>query len=119
MDERSAAMASALKRAIEGRAGDTLADLYADDAVISIVDRYNTPSKPRELSGRAEIAAYWADICGRDMVHKVGPAVTDGQQLAFTEACSYPDGTKVLCATVMELKDGHIASQTIVQAWDE
>ena len=39
--------------------------------------------------------------------------------VAFTEACRYPDGTNVLCATVLELADGRIVRQVVVQAWDE
>jgi hypothetical protein len=31
---------------------------------------------------------------------------------------TYPDGTRVFCAAMLELADGKISSQTIVQAWD-
>jgi AhpD family alkylhydroperoxidase len=31
----------------------------------------------------------------------------------------YPDGAKVFCVAVVELADGRIAQQTVVQAWDE
>lgn len=119
MDGRSMVSSSALKRAIEGRDGKALGRFYADDAVIKIIDRNNPPSRPRQLAGRPAISAYWDDVCGREMSHKVGPTVSDGDQMAFTEACAYPDGTKVFCATVIELRDGTIANQTIVQAWDE
>lgn len=119
MDVRSMVSGSALKQALEGRDGKALADFYADDAVIKIIDRNNTPSRPRQLSGRSEISAYWDDVCGRAMTHEVGPTIANGDQMAFTEACAYPDGTKVFCATVLELRDGTIANQTIVQAWDD
>lgn len=119
MDGRSMVSGSALKQALEGRDGKALAGFYADDAVISIIDRNNPPSRPRQFSGGSAISAYWDDVCGREMTHKVGPTVTDGDQMAFTEACAYPDGTKVFCATMIELRDGAIANQTIVQAWDE
>jgi ketosteroid isomerase-like protein len=46
-----------LKRAIEGRDAKALAAFYADDAVVRIIDRDNPPSRPRELKGRAAIAA--------------------------------------------------------------
>jgi hypothetical protein len=45
--------------------------------------------------------------------------VTDGKQLAYTQVCSYPEGGKVVCAAMLELKDGKIVRQTAVQAWDE
>lgn len=53
------------------------------------------------------------------MTHKVDTTIADGDNLAFTQACDYPDGTKVFCAAMLELKDGQIARQTVVQAWDE
>jgi hypothetical protein len=40
-------------------------------------------------------------------------------KLAFSQACAYPDGMKVLCLALCELKAGKIARQTVVQAWDE
>jgi ketosteroid isomerase-like protein len=111
--------AAAIKQAIEGRDGRMLASFYADDAVVRVVDRDNPPSKPREISGRAAIDAYWDDVCGRAMTHKVESTVAEGNRLAFTQACSYPDGAKVLCMSVLELRAGAIVRQTAVQAWDE
>ena len=108
-----------IKRAIEGRDGHTLAGFYADDAVLRIVDRNNPPSRPREVKGRSAIGTFWDDICSRAMTHKVETSITEGDRLAFTQACSYPDGAKVFCVAVVELKGGKIAQQTLVQAWDE
>ena len=108
-----------IKRAIEARDGEALASFYGDDAVVQIIDRNNTPSRPRELRGTSEIAAYWNDICGREMTHNVSVTVAEGDHLAFSENCAYPDGTKVFCAALVDLKDGKIARQTVVQAWDE
>jgi ketosteroid isomerase-like protein len=107
-----------LKRAIEVRDAKALANFYSADAVVRIIDRENPPSRPRELTGKAAIAAYYDDICGRAMSHRIESSVTNGEELAFTQACSYPDGTKVFCAVMLELKDGKIFRQTAVQAWD-
>jgi hypothetical protein len=108
-----------LRRAIETRDAKALASFYDDDAVLRIIDRDNSPSKPRELRGRAAIAAYYDDVCGRAMSHRIESGVSDGNRLAFTQVCSYPEGGKVLCITMLELRDGKIARQTAVQAWDE
>jgi ketosteroid isomerase-like protein len=110
---------AAIKKAIEGRDGKLLASFYADDALVRVIDRNNPPSKPREIRGRAAISTFWDDICSRAMTHKVDTTIADGDNLAFTQACAYPDGTKVFCAAMLELKDGQIARQTVVQAWDE
>lgn len=108
-----------LKRAIESRDGRSLSSFYSDDAVMRIIDRNNPPSNPRELKGRAAIAAFHDDVCSRAMTHSVEMGVTDGDRLAFTQNCAYPDGVKVCCAAMIELKGGKIARQTVVQAWDE
>src|ERR1700752_3095295 len=109
---------AALKRAIEGRKASAFAGMYADDAVLQVIDRDNPPSKPRSLQGKDAIASYFADVCGRDMTHKVESGVGVGNRLAFTQSCAYPDGTKVFCSAMVELKGGKIARQTVVQAWD-
>jgi ketosteroid isomerase-like protein len=108
-----------LKRAIEGRDAKTLASFYDDDAILRIVDRDNPPSRPRELKGKAAIMAYYDDVCGRAMTHRIESAVADGKTLAFTQACAYPEGGKVLCIAMLELDAGKIARQTAVQVWDD
>jgi ketosteroid isomerase-like protein len=119
MPRQSHVSATALKRAIEGRDGDKLSSFYADDAVITIIDRNNPPSRPRQLAGQPAISTYWHDVCGRDMTHRVDVGPSENGRLAFTEACSYADGTKVFCAAMIELDHGRIKRQTVVQAWDE
>jgi hypothetical protein len=109
----------ALKQAIESRDGRMLSSFYADDALLRIVDRNNPPSKPREVKGRTAITTFWDDICSRAMTHRVETSIVDGNQLAFSQACAYPDGMKVLCLALCELKGGKIARQTVVQACDE
>ena len=109
----------AIKKAIEGRDGRLLASFYTDDALVRVFDRNNPPSKPREIRGRAAISTFWDDICSRAMTHKVDNTIAEGNSLAYTQACAYPDGTKVFATVMMELKNGQIAHQTVVQAWDE
>jgi hypothetical protein len=107
-----------LKRAIEARDASTLSGFYADDAVLRIIDCDNPPSRPRELKGRGAIIAYFDDVCSRAMTHNVECGLADGNRLAFTQACAYPDGARVFCAAVLELAEGKIRRQTVVQAWD-
>jgi ketosteroid isomerase-like protein len=107
-----------LTRAIEGRDAKTLAAFYADDALLRIIDHDNPPSKPWEIKGKQAIASYFDDVCSRAMSHHIESSVTNGQTLAFTQACTYPDGTKVWCAAMLDIKDGKIVRQTAIQAWD-
>ena len=120
MDAKTNAVTGAgIKRAIETRDGRALTNFYTDDAVLQIVDRNNPPSKPREVKGKTAIGTFWDDICSRAMTHQIESSVVDANQLAFRQACAYPDGLKVLCMALCELKGGKIARQTVVQAWDE
>ncbi len=109
---------AALKRAVEGRNAAALAGMYAEEAVMLVIDRDNPPSNPRRLTGRAAIAGYFGDVCGRDMTHMIESGIAAGNRLAFTQSCTYPDGTKVFCSAMLDLKGGKIAQQTVVQAWD-
>ena len=86
---------------------------------VTPVDRTNTPASPRVLHGREEIRQWIEDVCGREMNHRIETPVVGADRVAFTEACRYPDGTNVLCATVLELDEERIARQVAVQAWDE
>ena len=108
----------ALRRAIETRDGETLAGFYADDAVLRIVDQMNPPSRPNEIKGRDAIAAYYDDVCGRTMTHRVDSAspMAIGSRsprpapIPTASGCSAPHaGTG----------RGRIARQTAIQAWDE
>ncbi|MGA7329339.1 MAG: nuclear transport factor 2 family protein [Rhodomicrobium sp.] len=108
----------ALSRAVETRDSAAMRGFYAEDARLRIIDRDHPPSRPQEIVGRSAIAAYFEDVCGRTMTHELENGCLDGKHLAYTQACAYPDGTRVFCAAMAELKDGKIANQTIVQAWD-
>ncbi|HYM54431.1 MAG TPA: nuclear transport factor 2 family protein [Solirubrobacteraceae bacterium] len=110
---------STFKQAIEERDASAQLAMYADDAEVTLVDRVSRPSAPRVLRGREEIQAWIEDVCGRDMTHRVQHTVQDEDGAAFTEACRYPDGTGVVCATVLELDNGLVTRQIGVQAWDE
>ena len=108
----------ALRRAIESRDGVTLAGYYAADAVMRIIDQNHPPSHPLEISGRDAIAAYYADVCGRTMTHRVDAGVAEGDRLSFNQTCTYPDGKRVFSAATLELSLGKIARQVSIQAWD-
>lgn len=110
---------AALKRAIEGHDARALSDLYAADAVLTVMNRNNPPHSPRTVSGKAAIAAYYDDVCARDMMHEMVAGVSDGEHLAYTEACAYPGGGRVFCSAMAEVADGKIKAQTNVEVWDE
>ncbi|MGW2958554.1 nuclear transport factor 2 family protein [Streptomyces sp. NPDC001220] len=108
-----------LRRAVEGNTGNTLLALYADDAEIRIVDRTTQPSHPKVLHGRRDIAAMLDDVYSRDMTHKLDQCIVQGDQAAYSESCEYADGVRVLAESMITLRDGKIAEQIMIQAWDE
>ena len=108
----------ALAKAIETRDSKAMRGFYAENARMRIIDRDHPPSRPQEIVGRTAIAAYYDDVCGRTMTHKLESGCLEGGRLAFTQACAYPDGTRVFCSAMAELTAGKIVNQTVVQAWD-
>ena len=106
-------------RAAEERDAQTQLSMYAPSATVTIADKVSTPGSPRVLRTREQIEEWLADTYTREMTHEVRHRVADDSGVAFTQACRYPDGTNVLCATVIALRDGAITDQTVVQAWDE
>jgi ketosteroid isomerase-like protein len=109
----------ALRRAIEDRDADTLIGFYADDAEVRTVNSRTTPSSPEVWRGKEQIAGYLRDVYGREMTHRLENEVVGENRVAFHEACEYPDGTKVLAAENLEVRDGKIVREVSVQAWDE
>lgn len=107
-----------MRHGIETRDAAEIAGLYADNAVVRIIDQSHPPSNPQRIEGRKQIAAFFTDICGREMTHKVRDALIDDGHLAFSEECEYPDGTHVYMSAFAELANGRIVRQTNIQAWD-
>ncbi len=106
-------------RAAEERDASTQLSMYGSDATVTIADKVSQPGSPRVLHNRGEIKTWLEDMYGRDMTHSVKHTVKDDTGAAYTQTCRYPDGTNVLCATVIELDHGVISNQTVVQVWDE
>jgi hypothetical protein len=86
---------------------------------VLVVNRETPPSSPHVLRGREAIAEYLKDVCGRDIKSRIEDEVVGEERIAFNEACEYPDGTRVLSATTFEARNGKIACQVSVEAWDE
>jgi len=108
-----------LRRALERSDPAALAELYADDAEMVIVDRDRPPGAPLRLTGKTAIDAFWRDVCSREMTHRVGHEVVGPDRVAFVEECAYPDGCNVLSAMTLDLRNGRIVRHLTIQAWDE
>jgi hypothetical protein len=71
------------------------------------------------LRGREAIAEYLKDVCANGARHHIENEVLGKERVAFNEACEYPDGTRVLAATTLDVRDGEIVREVSVEAWDE
>jgi hypothetical protein len=109
---------SGLRKAVETRNAASLKALYADDAVLTIIDNDNPPSKPRTIAGAKDIGTFLDDVYSRDMTHTIEMGLIDGKSMAFVQGCTYSDGTKVIASNTAELGPKGIVRQTTVQAWD-
>ena len=109
---------AALRKAVETRDSKTMKGFYAADAVLTVIDSDNPPSRPRTIKGASAIGSFYDDVCGRDMTHKLEFGALEGRHLAFVQGCAYPDGTRVVASSTAELGPDGIVKQTTVQAWD-
>jgi hypothetical protein len=111
--------ADTLRRGVEGKSSENLLKLYADDAELRIVDRNTQPSHPKVVKGHDQIEAMLDDVYSRDMTHKLERCIVQGDRAAYSESCEYADGVRVLSESMITLRDGKIAEQIMIQAWDE
>jgi hypothetical protein len=107
-----------LRKAFADRNAADLAAFYADDAVVELVDAQHTPSDPQRLEGREAIRAHLDDVFSRDMSHDLDIVAASPDALGYSLRCRYADGMRVVCAATAELRDGRIAREVGVQAWD-
>lgn len=106
-------------QAVETADIDAIMTQYSDDAEMEMFDRRTPPSTPTVLHGKDEIDASLREVFSLEMTHEVLQCVADSEHVAYTERCTYPDGNKVMSMTMLDLRDGRIAHQSMVQAWDE
>jgi SnoaL-like domain len=85
---------------------------------VEIADAENTPSRARSIAGRDALRAHVDDLLGRDMTHEVDIVAAGPDAIGYSVHCAYPDGTRVLCVATAQLRDGRIAREVAVQAWD-
>jgi SnoaL-like protein len=85
---------------------------YADDVELSIVDvRAPRAAYPFELRGKAEVAKHLHAVYGQKASHRVERVIVVEGRATFREVCEYPDGSRVLVETTLEVRDGKIVRQ--------
>ena len=106
----------ALRYAIERCDLDLLLSFYAEDAELSIVNAATPQNSPFELCGKAEISKHLEVVFGQEASHRVEGEVVGKDRVRFREACEYPDGSRIMVETTLEVHDGKIVRQADVVA---
>ena len=101
----------ALRHAIEHCDVEVMLGFYAEDARLSIVNAGILEGAPFELRGKAEIVKHLRATFGQKTSHRVGREVIGEERVRFREACEYPDSSRVLVETTLEVRDGKILRQ--------
>ena len=81
---------------------------YADDVELSIVAADVPQTSFFELGGESEVAKHLRAVYGQRASWRVEWVVVDEGRVKFREACEYPDGSRVLVETTLEVRDGKI-----------
>jgi predicted RNA-binding Zn ribbon-like protein len=105
----------ALHLAIERCDPDQVLDFYAEDAELSIVNAQAQQGSHFELWGKAEIAKHLRATFAPETSHRVEREDIVGEdRVTFQEACEYPDGSRIVVETTLEVRDGKIFHQVDV-----
>ena len=106
----------ALRDAVERCDPDLMLGFYVDDAQLSIVNAQAQRSSPFELYGKAEIAKHLRAVFSQGTSHRVDREVVGEDRVTFRETSEYPDDSRVVVETTLEVHDGKIIRQVDVVA---
>lgn len=108
-----------IRRAIERLDAESLIGFYADDAELMAINRDAPPSRPDVLRGKEKIAEHLRSVCGQDVAVRVAREVVSRDGAAYLLTLEYPNGARLLCATLLQMRGGQIVNELGIQAWDE
>ena len=107
-----------LRRALATWDVDELMTMYADDVEFSQIDATTGPSAPQLVRGRDALEAMFRRVAASGVATRVVDAIDGGDRIAVAVACKLPSGGNVYDHTFLTLRDGLIARQAAVAAWD-
>lgn len=97
-----------LRHAIERSDPDSMLELYAQDAVVRVL---GGGALSFEVQGKAEVAKYLRAVHARSAIHRVENDVVDEGHIRFEESCEYPDGSRTVVETRLEVRGAEISRQ--------
>ena len=109
----------ALQLGIERCEPELVLGFYAEDAELSIVIADAPQGSTFELRGKAEIAKHLRATFSPETSHSVEREVVgEENEVTFREVCEYPDGSRVVVETTLEVRDAKIVRQVDAVARD-
>ena len=100
-----------LRRAIERGDPDSMLEFYAYDAGVRV---QGGDASSFEVEGKAEVAKYLRAVHARPAIHRVENEAVGEEWVRFEESCEYPDGSRTVVATTLEVREGEISRQVDV-----
>lgn len=97
----------ALRRTIEGGVPDAMLGFYADDVRLLVL---KGTGPQFELRGKAELSRCLRAVFGRT-THRVENEDVCHTRMTFDDVCEYPDGARVVVATMLEVCGSEILGQ--------
>jgi hypothetical protein len=116
-----------IRRALENKDIEALANLYNDDAVLEEVSALDPPSHPAVVKGREAILKRLKKDLMRDPIsgwerHVKSSQIIDQVEtddaLAFTEVRTFEAGDQMVAQHIIHKKDGRIEHDRVLVAWD-
>ncbi|MCC7276480.1 MAG: nuclear transport factor 2 family protein [Alphaproteobacteria bacterium] len=108
----------AFKEAFVGKNRDAWLGFFADDAEW-IEYRHNAPPRsPNRMSGKQQIGSFLTGVCGAPVRLAISDEVLGRDRAAFCVTCELPNGNRIIEHVIIHVRDGRIARQVDVEAWD-
>lgn len=125
--EGSGHLSDDIRRALEKKDIEALADLYDEQAVLEEISTLSPPSHPAKIEGREAIL----ERLRQEMLHdpvsgwtrqlesaEIVDLIETDDALAYTEVRTYAAGDKVIAQHLAHKRDGRIERERVVVAFD-
>lgn len=118
MSERGPFDFATFRSAFEGKHVERWLACFAPDATWTEYRHANPPSDPNRMRGLGEIGAFLRAVSSADIRLAITHEVIRPERIAFRVTCTFADGRRVIEHVILEIRNGLIAEQTDVEAWD-
>ena len=108
----------AYKRACESQDIEAWAAFYAEDAEWIAYRHDAPPSAPSRVAGTQQIGDFLRRVQATKVRLSIGNEVLGATRAAFCVTCTLPSGERVIENVIVHHRNGKIARQVDVEAWD-